>query len=81
MYSLWRRLSWPNYWIKDKNKTKTIIQKQKAITDILNKLVNLLIQLNKLSKEDGLKADNFVSQDDDEIIKRFLSKQNKNDPV
>ncbi len=56
---------------------KSAINTQKTITDILNKLVNLLVQLNKLSKEDYFKIDNYIAEEDEQIIARFISKKER----
>ncbi len=56
---------------------KSTTSAQKNIADILNKLVNLMIQLNKLSKEQKLDIKNIVTESDQEIIERFLKYRSK----
>jgi hypothetical protein len=50
---------------------------KKYLTEMLNKLVSIILQLNKLSKE-SLDADNFLPEEDQKIIEHFLSKYQKN---
>lgn len=57
----------------EKNKIKL----QKIITDTLSKLVELIIKLHKLAREDGQDDINISSQDL-EIIENFLHSQIKN---
>ena len=57
-------------------KSKTAANVRKNITDSLNKLVNLIIQLNKLSKDDTLLEKHDISSEDQEIIERFISRYN-----
>ncbi len=53
---------------------KNTIATQKNIADILNKLVNLISQLNKVSKEKRkTEASNF-SESDKEILNKFIAK-------
>jgi hypothetical protein len=54
-----------------KSKGEIIIKKN--ITETLNKLVNLIIQLNKLSKDEDLN-ENTMKEEDEAIISEFLSK-------
>ncbi|MDP4709154.1 MAG: hypothetical protein NWS20_04045 [Rickettsiaceae bacterium] len=56
------------------SKSKSAVNVKKNITDTLNKLVTLIIQLNKLSKDEVMYADKTMPQEDKEIIERFLSK-------
>jgi hypothetical protein len=56
------------------SKSKSAVNVKKNITDTLNKLVNLIIQLNKLSKEDTMNDNNTITNDDKEIIERFMSR-------
>lgn len=59
-------------------KAKNIVSAQKNIADILNKLVNLIVQLNKLSKENSCDMEiGEMTQTDKEIIERFLAKYSK----
>ncbi|WP_341756790.1 MULTISPECIES: hypothetical protein [unclassified Candidatus Tisiphia] len=55
-----------------KSKGEIIIKKN--ITETLNKLVNLIIQLNKLSKDEYLNENTIMKEEDKEIIAEFLSK-------
>ncbi len=55
-----------------KPKGEVIIKKN--ITETLNKLVNLIIQLNKLSKDEYLNENTIMKEEDKEIIAEFLSK-------
>ncbi|MFU7503214.1 hypothetical protein [Candidatus Tisiphia endosymbiont of Melanophora roralis] len=55
-----------------KSKGEIIIKKN--ITETLNKLVNLIIQLNKLSKDENLNENTIVKEEDEAIISEFLSK-------
>lgn len=56
------------------SKSKSAVNVKKNITDTLNKLVTLIIQLNKLSKDKVMCADRTMPREDKEIIERFLSK-------
>lgn len=47
---------------------------KKNIADTLNRLVVLIIQLNKLSKEDTGNEKNAMPAEDQEIIARFIEK-------
>lgn len=53
---------------------KNTIATQKNITDILNKLVNLISQLNKVTKEKQLEVDMKFDKSDKEIINKFIEK-------
>jgi len=56
------------------SKSKSAVNVKKNITDTLNKLVTLIIQLNKLSKDESMQAKQVMKSEDMEIIERFLSK-------
>ena len=57
------------------NKSKSAIMVKKNITDILNKLVVLIIQLNKVSKlEESINIKTIMPKKDQEIIECFLNK-------
>ena len=56
----------------EKSKSKIMIKKH--ITDLLNKLVNLIIQLNKLRAEEKLKENLIMAEEDATIIAEFLKK-------
>lgn len=58
----------------ESKKSKGEIVVKKNITETLNKLVNLIIQLNKLSKDDYLNENTIMKEEDKEIIAEFLSK-------
>ncbi len=63
----------------ESHKSKNALNIKKNITDTLNKLVVLIIQLNKLSKEEMDEA-YTINKEDQAIIKRFVEKyklQNK----
>lgn len=51
---------------------KSSINIKKSITDSLNKLVYLLVQLNKLSKAEKLDYNESASSNDQEIIDHFV---------
>lgn len=53
---------------------KNTIATQKNITDILNKLVHLISQLNKVTKEKQLEVDMKLDQFDKEIMNNFIEK-------
>lgn len=53
---------------------KNTIATQKNITDILNKLVNLISQLNKVAKEKRLEVDMKFDKSDKEILNKFIEK-------
>ncbi len=55
-------------------KSKSAGNVKKNITDTLNKLVNLIIQLNKLSKDELMNKCNISIEEDKEIIERFLQR-------
>jgi hypothetical protein len=57
------------------HKSKNSLNIKKNITDTLNKLVALIIQLNKLSKEE-IDEDCIINKEDQDIIKRFVEKYN-----
>jgi len=57
--------------------TKNTIATQKNIADILNKLVNLISQLNKISQEKHkIEASDFSNSDRD-ILNKFIKKIQK----
>lgn len=58
------------------SKSKSAVNVKKNITDTLNKLVNLIIQLNKLSKDDSFTQVSVLSGEDKEIIARFIERYN-----
>ncbi|WP_375319398.1 hypothetical protein [Candidatus Tisiphia endosymbiont of Oplodontha viridula] len=58
----------------ESKKSKGEIIVKKNITETLNKLVNLIIQLNKLSKDEYLNENTIMKEEDKEIIAEFLSK-------
>ena len=53
---------------------KNTIATQKNITDILNKLVNLISQINKVAKEKQLEVDMRFDKSDKEILNKFIEK-------
>jgi len=57
------------------HKSKNALNIKKNITDTLNKLVVLIIQLNKLSK-DEIEEAYTINKEDQDIIKRFVDKYN-----
>ena len=57
------------------HKSKNALNIKKNITDTLNKLVVLIIQLNKLSK-DEIEEAYTINKEDQDIIKRFIDKYN-----
>jgi hypothetical protein len=56
--------------------SKDAIASQKNITDILGKLVTLIVRLNKLSKDESLNSEIVMPEEDQQIIARFLEKYN-----
>jgi hypothetical protein len=60
---------------REKSESKIMVKKH--ITDVLNKLVNLIIQLNKLSTEERLKENFIMAEEDETIITEFLRKMEK----
>jgi hypothetical protein len=50
---------------------------KKNITSIVSRLVNILLQLNKLSKEEQVHLSNILPDGDLEIIERFIEKYRK----
>lgn len=62
------------------SKSKNALNVKKNITDTLNKLVSLIIQLNKLSKED-MGGEYLMSREDKNIIKRFIEKYNSQNKI
>ncbi len=61
---------------REKSKSKIMVKKN--ITDVLNKLVNLIIQLNRLSKEEKFKENSIMKEEDEPIITEFLKKMENN---
>ena len=59
----------------ESHKSKNALNIKKNITDTLNKLVVLIVQLNKLSKEEMDEA-YTINKEDQAIIKRFVEKYN-----
>jgi len=59
----------------ESHKSKNALNIKKNITDTLNKLVVLIIQLNKLSK-DEIEEAYTINKEDQAIIKRFVEKYN-----
>jgi hypothetical protein len=57
------------------SKSKNALNVKKNITDTLNKLVSLIIQLNKLKQEE-MGEECTISKEDNNIIKRFVEKYN-----
>lgn len=53
---------------------KNTISTQKNITDILNKLVNLISQLNKVAKDKQLEVEVGFDESDREILNKFIEK-------
>jgi len=53
---------------------KNTISTQKNITDILNKLVNLISQLNKVAKEKQLEVEVGFDESDRKILNKFIDK-------
>lgn len=60
-------------------KNKTALNQQKNITDILNKLVKIIIQLNKISPEDFVQEKYDIASEDLNIILRFMGKYHNED--
>lgn len=60
-------------------KNKTALNQQKNITDILDKLVKIIIQLNKISPEDFVQEKYEIASEDWNIILRFMGKYNNED--
>ena len=56
------------------SKSKSAVNVKKNITDTLNKLVNLIIQLNKLSKDEVMNKNSVSAIEDKEIIQRFMER-------
>ncbi|MFK7974385.1 MAG: hypothetical protein AB8B66_05950 [Rickettsiaceae bacterium] len=59
------------------SRSRSAVSIKKNITDTLNKLVTLIIQLNKLSKDTVITNVDVVTTEDQEIIARFVKKYNK----
>lgn len=60
-------------------KNKTALNQQKNITDILDKLVKIIIQLNKISPEDFVQEKYDIASEDLNIILRFMGKYHNED--
>jgi hypothetical protein len=58
-----------------KSKSRIVIKKN--IADMLCRLVPLVIQLNKLSKEESLNTEIVMPEEDKRIIEQFLAKHNR----
>ncbi|MES2214893.1 MAG: hypothetical protein V4485_02595 [Pseudomonadota bacterium] len=58
--------------IVESNQTKNAVAVKKSLADTLNKLVALLVQLNKLSKDEGLDKAEAMHCTDQEIIQKFI---------
>ena len=58
------------------SKSKSASNVKKNIAASLNKLVSLVIQLNKLSKDESLNEKKVMPLEDRAIIERFLSNTN-----
>ncbi len=56
------------------SKSKSAVNVKKNITDTLNRLVTLIMQLNKLSNDASVHSEKVMPLEDKEIINRFLSK-------
>ncbi|MCF8494198.1 MAG: hypothetical protein K9G65_02240 [Rickettsiaceae bacterium] len=54
------------------SKSKSAINVKRNITDTLNKLVNLIIQLNKLSRDEAMNTNVDMIKEDKDIIERFI---------
>ena len=53
---------------------KNKIMLKKHITDALNKLVTLIIQLNKLGKDEKYQKNHIMKKEDEAIIAEFLGR-------
>ncbi len=62
--------------ILEASQHKSAIDVKRSVTDSLNKLVTLLVQLNKLSKEEKLTNTDVQEEGDEEIIARFIAQHN-----
>lgn len=60
---------------------KNTVSVKKNIADILGKLVTLLVQLNKISKEEDVENDNIIAVNDENIINLFLDKYNSKSDI
>lgn len=60
-------------------KNKIALNQQKNITDILDKLVKIIIQLNKINPEDFVQEKYEIASEDLNIILRFMGKYNNED--
>jgi hypothetical protein len=60
------------------SKSTTDILAKKNITDRLHKLINLIIVLNKLNKEEIYNEKTTLPHEDQAIIDNFLKKYNEN---
>ncbi|MBP7189835.1 MAG: hypothetical protein KA998_01115 [Rickettsiaceae bacterium] len=60
--------------ILESSNNKNALIMKKNITETLTKLVHILAQLNKMSKEEHIDSEESLSCQDEEIINMFLSK-------
>ena len=56
------------------NSSKSATQEKKHITEMLNKLVRIITQLNKLANDSIVDSQSTMTLEDLEIIERFLKK-------
>ena len=56
------------------NSSKSATQEKKHITEMLNKLVSIITQLNKLANDSIVDSQSTMTLEDLEIIERFLKK-------
>ncbi len=70
-------LSANNQNIGNAKKKQNTLSIQKSITDTLNKIVSLIVQLNKISKDNILITEPVMTIEDKKIIEQFLTKYNK----
>jgi phosphopantothenate synthetase len=54
--------------------TKSTLSAQKNITNILNKLVGLISELNKISRETEFELNQEFDESDQEILSRFIER-------
>lgn len=60
-------------------KSENAIKAKKNITEILNRLVNVITQLNRLDKDLSFNDDDsFLTSQDKEIIERFIAQYKDN---
>jgi hypothetical protein len=60
------------------SKSKSAMTVKKNITDMLHKLVTLIIQLNKISNEELCQLEKIMPKEDQKIIEHFLNKYTQN---